>query len=104
MIHLKAVKTMQFLSQSTSFPIPRVRKVWTWRKHKRRANCWFVMEYIPSETWASAWRNMTVEEREEATGRMKEYVDELSQLHHGALSVRLLGAWADKATAFISDQ
>jgi hypothetical protein len=49
------------------------------------------MDYIPGETWASAWKNMTVEEREGATGQMKEYVNELSQLHHGALSVRLLG-------------
>ena len=48
------------------------------------------MEYIPGETWASAWKDMTVEEREGDTGQMKGYVNELSQLHHGALSVRLL--------------
>jgi len=41
------------------------------------------MEHIPGETYASAWKDMTVEEKEEATAQMKKYVNELRQLHHG---------------------
>jgi len=69
-----------------------VRKVWMWKKPKGRTNCWFVMEYIPSETWASAWKNMTVEEREGATDQMKEYINELSQLHHAFNRDQYVGA------------
>jgi hypothetical protein len=47
------------------------------------------MEYIHGETWASAWVNMTAEEKEEATGQMKKYMTELRQLHYGIISVLL---------------
>ena len=95
---------MQFLSRSTSLPIPKIWNIWTWRKPKGRTNCWFVMEYIPGETWASAWVHMTEAEKEEATGQMKKYVNELRQLHHGTRSILLIYMWADNMTDFNPNQ
>lgn len=63
------------------------------------------MDYVPGETWASAWKDMTVEQKEGTITQMRKYVDELRQLHHGTLFVlSLLDMWADEAIVFNPDQ
>jgi aminoglycoside phosphotransferase (APT) family kinase protein len=95
---------MLFLSRSTSLPIPKIRDIWVWRKPKGHTNCWFVMEYIPGKTWATAWMEMTADEKRATTNQMRTYVDELRQLHHGILPYLLLDVWANNTAEFNPDQ
>ncbi|KAK5937719.1 hypothetical protein PMZ80_009848 [Knufia obscura] len=73
---LAEARTMQFIAQHTSVPVPKVHCAFT-----RKGQTYIVMQYVKGQMAATTWKTLSEESRTKVLRQLKKMVDEMRALH-----------------------